>query len=111
MFGQERLDLCDAPRECVSEFREWRPTAYDHERDSMRHHRITFIRLVANARVVRDSDPPSSSDFGEPLLIGRRVVEMRGVSLDPQSGFLKDRGKPIPQIPVCEVDEAQATRS
>jgi hypothetical protein len=70
-----------------------------------------LVRLVADPRVARDSDPAAQADDAQPLFVRAVGWEVRRVSLDRQAVGRECRRKRVSEIPISEEDEAQAARS
>jgi hypothetical protein len=73
--------------------------------------RRELVRLVANASVTGDGDPPSLTDHPQPLFVvavGREVVAMPFYG---EPAFDEDVRKVVAEIPVREEDVTQEARS
>lgn len=86
--------------------------ADEHEEgDPIRDHGLQFIWLIANPAVVCDGNPTAFANCGEPLFVGGPRAEVIVVALDGQPSIAENLREPLAQVPVCEVDKAQAARS
>jgi hypothetical protein len=94
-----------------SEIGVWGVSDHDQECDLVLDDGRELVRLVADARVMRQGDPTAARDIPQPFVvraIGREVI---GVPLYAKSGVSKDGWKLQTEIAIREEDNTQATRS
>ncbi len=60
---------------------------YDEEADPGPHHSVSFVWLIADAEILSNSEPASSSYLWQPDIIGSSLAKMVIMSLDAQASF------------------------
>jgi hypothetical protein len=111
MPAEEIFDDWQTGHEGASEVGK-RRLADDHQQgDAVLHDGIEFVRLVADAAVVRERDLAALSDFLQPGLVGRIVGKVISVPLDRQTAGFQNLRESFAEIAIGEIDKAQAARS
>ena len=109
--GKKILDARQRRHERLGKVRK-RRRADDHQQaDVVPHHRVAFVRLVADAAVVGQRDPAALADRRQPVLVSRIVGKVIGVPLDCQATCPENLAEPLPEVAVGEIDAGQAARS
>jgi hypothetical protein len=79
--------------------------ADDHQQcHTVLHHGCQFIRLIANAPIVRERNPPTPTYFPQPLFIGSIVPKVVHMALNAQTGGTQDLRKLLAEVAVREKD-------
>lgn len=111
MFGEEREDLRRSRHECVGQIGIRGVSDHDEKKDPVRHDGCKLVRLVADASIVRYSNPAARSDSAQPRFVGAAWRKMIDVPLYLEASGSKNMGKLQSKISVREEDNAQAARS
>src|SRR6185437_3294524 len=83
---------------------------YDHKkRHTMQHDGRKLVGLVANATIMRDSDPVATADGLKPLFVGSVRLKMICMTLHRQTGIAQYLGKFLAEIAVCKKYRAHAS--
>lgn len=109
MLLQERVDQMVSCNEVSGQLGERHSSDHEH-RNAMVLDGSTFVRLVANALVVRDDDPAVATCDFEPLDVRRVRPEVISMAFDAQPAAAQDLRELLSQIPVGEEDARQAAR-
>jgi hypothetical protein len=87
------------------------PCDDDKQCDAMTPDGLRFVGFVANALVVGNRNPAFGAAIFQPLLVGAARWKQVMMPLDRQARGGKNGGELLSEVPVCEVDAAQAARS
>jgi len=79
--------------------------------NSVLDNRITLIRLVSNASIVREGNPTSFANFCKPFWVGSFCIKVICMKLHCEPSGPKNTWKLLAKIAIGKVDKAQAARS
>lgn len=111
MVAKKTLDARRGCDEGVRQIRKRRCADDNQERDPMPDDGVEFVRLVANAAIVGQSDPTAPTNRFEPFFVRRGGREMIGMALDRQTAGSEDFRKALPEIAIGKIDDVHAARS
>ena len=86
--------------------------ADDHQQgNAVANHCIAFVRLVADAAIMRENDPAALTRRFQPRLVWRVRSKVIRMSFDRQAMRPENLGKGLSEVAVDEIDNPQAARS
>jgi hypothetical protein len=77
----------------------------------MFHHRSALVHLVSDSLVMREDNPPASTNFWQPLIVRSGLSKVRRMVLNSGPGVSQDFREPMPEVAICEVRTDWASRS
>ena len=108
---EELLDTRDRRDKRMRQLGKRRVANNDQQCNAVSHDRIAFVRLVADAAIMRERDPAVLADFGQPDLVRRDRSEVVRVPLDGQPACFENLTESFAEVAVREVRAAHAARS
>src|SRR5438046_2363855 len=100
MPPKKAIDSRQCRQECLRKFRKRCFAKYHQKGDVVPNNSVPLIQLVANAGIMRERHPTTSTDLREPHFIRSIMREMIGVPLDVQTAGPQNRAKLFAKIAI-----------
>lgn len=107
----EALDAVSSRDERACQIGQWRLADDDDESHAVANDRAELVRLLTDARVMRERAPAALRHCGQPFFVRSIRAKVITMPLGGDSGFVQEIREDVAEVAISKEDNAQAARS